>query len=117
LLVERDIRVSLMHHGLKLSHDLREEVWIMILSNVESLCRVMNIELCISGLFTLHRKQRVRKMVEFAIYFESIRPTGTCDRMIYLDTHRSECKCSIKLANIFVKGIREGAYATEVLES
>src|SRR6267378_4453305 len=57
-------------------------------------------------------------MVEFTIYFESIRPTGICDRMVNLDTNRSECKCSIVLANVFAKGIRERAYATkEVLES
>src|SRR5882762_3044642 len=56
-------------------------------------------------------------MVEFTIYFESIRPTGTCDRMVNLDTNRSECKCSIVLVNVFAKGIRVRAYATEVLES
>ena len=58
VLVERDIRMSVLHHGLKFSHDLREEILITILSNVESLCRVMDIELCIRRLFTLHRKQR-----------------------------------------------------------
>jgi hypothetical protein len=57
-------------------------------------------------------------MMEFTIYFESIRPTGTCDFMVNVDTKRSECKCSIVLANVFVKGIRKRAYATkEVLES
>jgi hypothetical protein len=58
LLVERNIGMSVLHHGLKLSHDLREEILIAILSNVESLCRVMDIELCIRRLFTLYRKQR-----------------------------------------------------------
>src|SRR5882762_4710270 len=57
-------------------------------------------------------------MVEFTIYFESIRPTGTGDRMVDLDTNRSECKSSIVLTNVFAKGIRVRAYTTEeVLES
>src|SRR5882762_10295381 len=57
-------------------------------------------------------------MVEFTIYFESIRPTGTCDRMVDLDTNRSECKSSIVLTNVFAKGVRERAYPTEqVFES
>src|ERR1700676_2850278 len=57
-------------------------------------------------------------MVKFTIYFESIGPTGVCDRMINLDTNRSECKSSIVLANVFAKSIRVRAYATEeVLES
>ena len=89
----------------------------MILSDVKSLCRVMDIELCIRRLFTLHRKERARKMVEFTIYFESIRPTGTCGRMVNLDTNRSECKSSIVLANMLAKGVRKRAYARkEVLE-
>ena len=57
-------------------------------------------------------------MVKFTIYFESIRPTGTCDRMVNVDTKRSKCKSGIVLVNVFAKGIRERAYATEeVLES
>jgi hypothetical protein len=118
LLVERDIGMSVLHHGLKLSHDLREEIFVAIPSDVESLCRVMDIELCIRRLFTLHREQSARKMVEFTIYLESIRATGICDRMVNLDTNRSECKSSIVLANVFAKGLRERAYATEeVFES
>jgi hypothetical protein len=96
-LVKRDIGMSVLHHGLKLSHDLRE-VWIAILSNVESLCRVMDIELCINRLFALHRKQSIENMVEFTIYFESIRAAGTCDSMIYVDSNRCEVKCSISVA-------------------
>src|ERR1700683_4105706 len=57
-------------------------------------------------------------MVKFTIYFESIRTTGICDRMINLDTNRSECKGCIVLSNVFTKGIREWTYAREeVLES
>jgi len=57
-------------------------------------------------------------MVEFTIYLESIRATGVGDRMVNLDTNRSECKSGIVLANVFAKGIRERAYATEkVFES
>ena len=47
LLIERDIRVSLLHHCLKLSHDGRIEIWIAIASDVESLCRIMNKKLSI----------------------------------------------------------------------
>src|SRR6202044_3668391 len=118
LFVERDIRMCLSHHGLKLSHYLREEIWIAILSNVESLCRVMNIELCICGLLTFFWKESARKMVEFTTYFKSIRPTGTCDRMINVDPQRCESKCSIVLANVLAKGIRCRADTTEqVFES
>src|SRR6266481_796504 len=95
LLVKRDIGMSVLHHGLKLSHDLREEIWIAILSDVESLCRVMDIELGIRRLFTFHREQSSRKMVEFTIYLESIRATGVCDRMVNLDTNRSGCKAAL----------------------
>ena len=56
-------------------------------------------------------------MVKFTIYFESIRATCTCDRMVNVNTKRSECKSSIVLANVLAKGIRERAYTTEeVLE-
>src|SRR5882762_10512240 len=57
LLIERDIRVSLMHHCLKLSHDLREKIFIAIASDIESLHRIMDIKLSICRLLTFYRQR------------------------------------------------------------
>ena len=57
-------------------------------------------------------------MVKFTIYFERISPRSICDCTVNLNTNRCECKGSIILTNVFAKGIRIWAYATEkVFES
>jgi len=72
IMVLTNIRITIKKHCLKIIHYYRIQVIVVGPSDIELLCCIKNIDLCIHWSLITMRKKSTSEMMEFSLDFETV---------------------------------------------